>query len=78
MDDVYGEVVAAIVPDDVVMTCDRRGSRVRASVKFGSLLEDGPAGCHGNIEVGTDFETARRMVDGEVSILVVVSDGGES
>ena len=31
----------------------------------------------GSLDIDTDYETARRMVEGEVSLLVVVRDGGE-
>lgn len=65
----HGDVVASLEPTRVWMTAE--DGKVRVNVGMPASL-----GLKG-LPVETDFDTARRMVEGEVSVLIVVSDGGE-
>lgn len=71
-DGVYGEVVGVRRAERVSMVANRDGVKVEVGVlcdRYDSYLPE--------FNIRTDFETARRMVDGEVSVLFVVSDGEE-
>lgn len=67
MDEVYGDVVAALPVGDVGMTVAKGEVVVSFTVPETDVFA--------RMSMATDFDTARRMVEGEVSLLVVVSDG---
>lgn len=66
----FGDVVAVRKPKEVSMVADGKSVRVNVRVPF-----DAFAFGSGVFHVDADPETARRMVDGEVTVLVAVSDG---
>lgn len=63
----YGDVVASFEPERVWMTSDCDGTKVNVGMPLSYGLN--------GLLIDTDFETARHMVEGKVSLLVVVSDG---
>lgn len=69
MDGVYGDVVACMPVGSVGMAVDKGEVRVFFTVPKTDVFA--------KMSIATDFDTARRMVEGEVSVLVVVSDGDE-
>lgn len=72
-DEVFGDVVEVRKPMEVSMVAD--GESVTAKV---SIADDENRWGIPEFHIKTDFDTARRMVDGEVSVVFVVSDGGEA
>lgn len=69
MDEVYGDVVACLPVGEVGIRVANGEVRVSLAVSETDVFA--------RMTVDTDFDTARRMVEGEVSVLVVVSDGGD-
>lgn len=74
----YGEVVAVRESPNVEMYATVSGATVLVEVPHDNWLCRPEISSLPNISVETDFDTARRMIEGKVSVLVVVSDQEDS